>query len=100
MVKFDQKWPDVEPPFSPAEAHGISKEQYEALPASADKFRMANYFKASECKQCFICKCPTPWVEVNFQGHLCSEECDNQAWKDFRQACREADHRDLTERSW
>ena len=26
-------------------------------------------------RPCFMCGKITPWIEINFEGHLCSSEC-------------------------
>jgi hypothetical protein len=35
---------------------------------------------------CWMCQKPTKWVEVNFEAHLCSPECVDQAWGEFFEA--------------
>ena len=37
--------------------------------------------------ECFICKSLTKWIDINFEGYLCSTECEDKAWKDYADAC-------------
>lgn len=36
---------------------------------------------------CWHCGRPTQWVELNFEAHLCSEECVDAKWKEYFEAC-------------
>ena len=33
---------------------------------------------------CFVCGKATPWIEMNFEGHLCSSECSRTIYADLR----------------
>ncbi len=42
--------------------------------------------KGGNPEPCMICKELTFWVEINFQGHICSEECLKTMNSDFFKA--------------
>lgn len=62
-MKFSEKYPDMKPI---EEVHGCIMRSYEKRP-------------------CSICKELTEYVEINYEGHFCSEEClhimDEAYWK-------------------
>ena len=37
-------------------------------------------------KPCFVCGTPTQVIEINYMGHLCSDECDRKAAEDAKAA--------------
>jgi len=89
-MKFDVAFPYVEPGKSPASY--ISQEEYMVLPQNNHKFVMAHCFRASDSIKlpCWICGEPTSWLEVSFEAPICSEECDDKAWKQYSNACTES----------
>ena len=42
--------------------------------------------KGREPQPCAVCKEPTPFVEISFEAHFCSEECLNKQWDDYHKA--------------
>jgi hypothetical protein len=43
--------------------------------------------KLASLNPCWHCSRPTRWVELNFESHLCSEECTDAKWKEYFAAC-------------
>jgi hypothetical protein len=37
---------------------------------------------------CMICRRETTWVELNFEGPLCTGECTYQMWREYWEANR------------
>jgi len=99
-MNFDEFWLTAGAGQSPAQALGMTKEDYDALPESTKKFRLDSYLKGREFAPCRICETYTYWVEINFNCHLCSEECDSIQWDEYYEACNTSDHRELDEKDW
>jgi len=38
---------------------------------------------------CFMCQSRTPWVDICFGAHLCSEECEQEVIKDLAKRTRQ-----------
>ena len=60
----------------------------EMFPDAPEYFevRDADVIKCHVSAECWQCKTPTPWVELNFEAHLCSPECVDKAWHEFFEA--------------
>lgn len=99
-MNFEKLWPTAKPGQSPVEALALSREDYHALPKSTWKYRIAHYLKSKEARPCCVCETYTPWIEINFEGHICSEECDNIKWAEYEEACRLSDHKELDIKKW
>lgn len=54
-------------------------------------------FLGSREYPCMECGRPTPWVDLCFEAHLCSEECSQAAWHGFLWASRASDAKILVE---
>ena len=50
-------------------------------------------------RPCWHCEHPTRWCEVNFEAHLCSEECNDAKWKEYFAALRGNDNDGVRERT-
>lgn len=54
-----------------------------------------NVFLGSCEEPCMHCGHPTPWVDLCFEAHLCSEECSEAAWQEFCWASQASEARML-----
>ncbi len=90
-MKFDLLFPDI--PCGKMAAYKISKNEFDKMPESIQKFRINHYLKGDKLLPCWICFDLTFWLEINFEAPICSEECDNIAWEDYFKACKESDKR-------
>jgi len=70
-MTFDERYPDAELWFQPGDD-------------------MNEVMKCPEAKPCWQCGTPTRFVELNFEAHVCSEACNDAAWRDYFEACRKA----------
>jgi endogenous inhibitor of DNA gyrase (YacG/DUF329 family) len=64
-VNFDKRYPEVETGFEPG-----------------------NVFKTEDVAPCSKCGTPTVWVEISFEAHVCSEECQRLWWDEYLRALR------------
>lgn len=46
--------------------------------------------KGTSDKPCFNCGTPTPYIEISFEAHMCSEECNDQKWREYEEDCAKA----------
>lgn len=94
-MKFDELWPDVKYIQSPYESLKISRESFNKLKEKEPEyaFRLAHYLKVKTLSSCCQCGELTNWLEINFEAPICSEECDNKAWKEYINACVRSDIR-------
>ena len=90
MAKFDDLWPETQLQECPIEAYGITREEYKKMLEGNHKFRLAHYLKGQTLSPCFICGEKTHWIEINFEGYCCSEECDDKAWNEYFEAVKNA----------
>lgn len=94
-MKLDLLFPHVEVGKTPADY--LTREEFFALPDNNDRFRIGHYLKVADKNlKCMICREPTTWLEINFEGPLCSEECDDKMWNDYYEACRQSDLKNET----
>jgi hypothetical protein len=68
-MTFDEMYPDAPDFFEPYHPQG------------------SEVIKCLAEQPCWMCQRQTHWVEVNFECHLCSPECVDQAWGEFFEAC-------------
>jgi len=38
---------------------------------------------------CWNCEKPTKNISLTFECHMCSEECDNEKFKEYMEACKQ-----------
>lgn len=53
-----------------------------------------NFIVGKTISECMICKKPTRFLELNFQGPLHPGECDDKMWEGYERACRISDERE------
>lgn len=51
-----------------------------------DEYPHCIVFFGTEPRPCWYCGTVTHFVELNFETHLCSEECNNAKWDEFARA--------------
>lgn len=96
-MKFDQLFPDVKPEemfsdyWSDEKLEGLRARESEM---TTREFQEGNYLKSETSSPCCICKEPTSWIEINFQGNLCSEECDKKMWDGYFEAEKRCQERE------
>ena len=44
-------------------------------------------------RECMVCKALTRWVDISFEGPMCSPECDRHMTREWMEANRLADER-------
>jgi hypothetical protein len=74
-MKFDLKHPD-------AEAGNVGKDEPEPCLVKFKVFL-----------PCCICKSPTCWADLDFQGPICSDECRETLWNQYMEAVAKANAR-------
>lgn len=70
-MKLDELYPDASPLW---------------MPGDSDANDRGCVLKCHESHPCWQCGEATTWVEVNFEAHLCSEECLDKAWAEYARA--------------
>lgn len=50
-----------------------------------------NFVLSLTMTPCWVCKTPTPWIELSFEAHLCPGECNDIAWRDYFKALKSSD---------
>jgi hypothetical protein len=62
-------------------------EQYPDVPAGFQTGDPWNeVFKSPSVQDCWNCGRKTMWVELNFEAHICSEQCNDAKWKEYLEA--------------
>lgn len=77
-MKFKDKYPNIRP--SPA---GY-QEAYKSEEVSVE----TSLFYSGRYYDCFVCHEITPFIEINFEAHVCSEECRNIMYENYDEALR------------
>lgn len=54
--------------------------------APAVEFEGSFLLKVPTPQPCMCCGNSTRWVDIYFEGHLCSGECFQSAWRDYQSA--------------
>jgi hypothetical protein len=47
------------------------------------EYKGSNLFKSPTIANCWHCGDLTYWIDINFEAHLCSEECEDAKWDEF-----------------
>lgn len=47
------------------------------------QFEGSALIKSTDPRNCFVCNRVTHWIDINFEGALCSPECERKAWEDY-----------------
>ena len=50
------------------------------------EFEGSDLFKYGESQPCWNCGELTSWIDINFEAHLCSEECEREKWAEYEKA--------------
>jgi len=72
MATFDELYPDAPLWFQPP--HGEDDDGAAKCPTTGP---------------CWNCGTPTAYVDLDFEGHLCSEACRDVKWDEYFQALRQ-----------
>jgi len=67
MAKFDDLYPD----------------QHTDITQMAIEFEGSELIKYGEAGICWHCGDETEWIDISFEAHLCSEECERAKWKEY-----------------
>ena len=46
-------------------------------------YKGASLFKSDREFPCWQCGEMTLWIDLSFEAHLCSEECEDEKWEEF-----------------
>lgn len=47
-----------------------------------------NYLRGKTWGKCWHCGAPTQFIEINYEAHLCSEECEQAKDEEINEACK------------
>ena len=50
---------------------------------AVDKDTDTGLWRCPNVGKCFMCQAETNWVDLCFEAHLCSEECEQAAYEDI-----------------
>lgn len=53
------------------------------------QFEGSALIKSTNPYPCFNCGKTTHWIDINFEGALCSPECERKAWEDYANALQD-----------
>jgi len=53
------------------------------------QFEGSALIKSTDPHSCFNCGKTTHWIDINFEGALCSPECERKAWEDYANALQD-----------
>ena len=53
------------------------------------QFEGSALIRSTTLHHCFVCNQFTNWIDINFEGALCSPECERKAWEDYANALQE-----------
>ena len=70
MIKFDVLFPN-----QPTDVY-----------APCVEFEGSELLKVPTPQPCMDCGNSTRWVDINFEGHLCSDECFRIVWRSYQSA--------------
>ena len=56
-------------------------------------YKGSTLFKSDEESPCWQCGEMTLWIDLSFEAPLCSEECEDLKWEEFRLAFNKGDVR-------
>jgi len=54
------------------------------------QFEGSSVWKYGEPQPCWHCEELTSWIDISFEAHLCSQECERAKWEEFRIAFNSA----------
>ncbi len=84
---FDNVFPDILPGHTPADDNELLKDNYIAR----------SILKTSIEDKCCVCDKICTWLDIDFIGMICSEECLNKIIEEYNKAAKKSDKRN---RKW
>ena len=51
-------------------------------------YKGSTLFKCKIAEPCWHCGEETFWIDLSFEAHLCSEECEDAKWEEFQEVSK------------